>query len=91
MFPTFYELEKHITLKKNKNMLLLFGSDHQDAIFIEKTHGQYCVKIKKFNARDYSVVAFYNSLNDALEKHEPLGFKLFQGIIKGIPLEIINL
>lgn len=91
MFPTFSELEKHIVSKKNKNMLLLFGNDYQDAIFIEKIRGQYCVKIKKFNSRYYSVFTFYNSLNDALETHEPLGFKLFQGIINGIPLEIINL
>lgn len=91
MFRTFSELEKHIVSKKNKNMLLLIGKEHQDAVFIEKLHGQYCVKIKKFNSRDYSLIAFYNSLNDALESHEPLGFKLFQGIIKGTPLEIINL
>ena len=91
MFPTFSELEKHMTLKKNKNILILIGKDYQDAVFIEKVHGQICVKIKKFNSKDYSVIAFYNSLGDALETQEPLGFKLFQGIIKGIPLEIINL
>ncbi len=91
MFPTFSDLEKHIVNKKNKNMLLLIGDNYQDAVFIEKLHGQICIKIKKFNARDYSIIAFYNSLNDALDSQEPLGFKLFQSIIMNVPLEIINL